>query len=125
MVYNKYDYMHADLAKVQCELETKFFADQPATEQQALDLYKQSPEKAVQFLTKYSGDQAQYAFDRWKKLGEFLLIKYMDGIVRKETNGEFTRNEHGKPTSPNRVGYPKEYYQKVVKETGDKYKVLY
>ncbi|NDV94308.1 dipeptidase [Dysgonomonas sp. 521] len=125
MVYNKYDYMHPDLAKVQKELESKFFENQESTEKEAMELYKKSPEQAVQFLTKYSETQAQYAFDRWKKLGEFLVIKYMDGVVRKEKDGEFTRNEYGKPSSPQRVGYPKDFYQRVVKETGDKYKVLY
>ncbi|WP_419033783.1 dipeptidase [Dysgonomonas gadei] len=125
MVYNKYSYMHPDLEKVQKELESKFFAEQDKTDKEALALYEKSPEQAVQFLTKYSGEQAQYAFDKWKKLGEFLVIKYMDGVVRKEKDGEFIRNEHGKPSSPQRVGYPKEFYRQVVKETGDKYKVLY
>ena len=125
MVYNKYDYMHPDLKKVQDELEGKFLSEQSNTEKEALDLYKKSPEQAVQFLTKYSEKQAQYAFEKWKKLGEFLVIKYMDGVVRKEKDGEFIRNEHGKPSSPQRVGYPKDFYERVVKETGDKYKVLY
>lgn len=125
MVYNKYDYMHPDLKKVQDELEGKFLTEQNSTEKEALELYKKSPEQAVQFLTKYSETQAQYAFERWKKLGEFLVIKYMDGVVRKEKDGEFIRNEHGKPSSPQRVGYPKDFYERVVKETGDKYKVLY
>lgn len=125
MVYNKYDYMHSDLKKVQDELEGKFLAEQSSTEKEALELYKKSPEQAVQFLTKYSEKQAQYAFEKWKKLGEFLVIKYMDGVVRKEKDGEFIRNEHGKPSSPQRVGYPKDFYERVVKETGDKYKVLY
>ena len=75
-------------------------------------------------MTAYSIDQAQYAFDRWKKLGEYLMIKYMDGIVRKEENGQFKKNEFGNPDSPNRPGYSKDFYRKVIKETGDKYKVV-
>ncbi|MDR1883980.1 MAG: C69 family dipeptidase [Prevotella sp.] len=125
MVYSKYDYMHPDLEQVQKELEGKFFAEQDKVDREALELYNKSPEQAIRFLTNYSGEQAQYAFDRWKKLGEFLLVKYMDGVVRKEKDGEFIRNEHGKPSSPQRVGYPEEFYRQVVKETGDKYKVLY
>jgi len=125
MVYAKYDYMHTDLEKVQKELEGKFLAEQEKTEKEASNLYDKSPEQAVQYLTRYSTSQAQYAFDRWKKLGEFLTIKYMDGIVRKEKDGEFTRGQYGEPTSPQRVGYSKDYYRRVVKETGDKYKVLY
>lgn len=124
MVYNKYNYMHEDLVKVQQELENHFIADQAETDKIALDKYNKSKQEAVSFLTEYSTIQAQYAFDRWKKLGEFLLIKYMDGVIRKEENGQFVRNEHGQPSSPQRVGYPKSYYQRVVKETGDRYKVI-
>ncbi len=125
MVYNRYDAMHADLKKLQGELENKFISEQAAIEEEAVKLYNDSPDKAVQYLTNYSKEQAQYAFDKWKKLGEFLIVKYMDGIVRKEENGEFRRSEYGGPSSPQRVGYPTEHYDRIVKETGDKYKVLY
>lgn len=124
MVYSKYDYMHDDLLKVQKELEDKFVAEQAPTDSEALKIYNNDPKIAVAYLTDYSKDQAQYAFDKWKKLGEFLIIKYMDGIVRKEENGKFIRNEYGQPSSPQRVGYPKDFYERVVKETGDKYKVI-
>lgn len=120
MVYAKYNYMHPDLVKVQQEIENKFITQQSQIEKEALTA-SISTEK---FLTRYSNEQAQYAFDRWKKLGEFLTIKYMDGIVRKEKDGQFIRNQYGKPTSPERVGYPEKYYREFVKETGDKYKVL-
>lgn len=123
MVYNKYNYMHPDLVKVQQELETKFLQQQPEIEKEALKLYNESPEKAIAYLTDYSIDEAQYAFDKWKKLGEYLIIKYMDGIIRKEKDGQFLRNEHGSPASPQREGYSKEFYERVVKETGDRYKV--
>lgn len=124
MVYNKYSYMHPDLQKVQQELETRFVDQQFDVEKEAQRLYKESSDKAVAYLTKYTIDEAQYAFDKWKKLGEFLVIKYMDGVVRKEKNGEFIKNEYGKPSSPERVGYSQEFYKEVVKQTGDKYKVV-
>lgn len=124
MVYSKYNYMYPDMKKVQDELESKFAKDQISTEEFALELYDKSPDKITKYLTDYSKSQAQYAFNEWKKLGEFLLVKYMDGVVRKEKNGEFIRNEYGKPSSPQRVGYSEKYYRGVVKETGDKYKVI-
>lgn len=120
MVYAKYNYIHPDLVKVQQEIENKFITQQSQIENEALT----ASILTEKFLTRYSNEQAQYAFDRWKKLGEFLTIKYMDGIVRKEKDGQFIRNKYGKPTSPERVGYPEKYYREVVKETGDKYKVL-
>lgn len=122
MVYNKYNYMYPEVQKVQKELEDKFIAQQSDVEKKAKQIYTESQEKAIAFLTDYSITQAQFAFDRWKKLGEYLTIKYMDGVVRKENNGQFTRNEYGGPSSPQRVGYPQHYYDGVAKETGDKYK---
>lgn len=123
MVYNKYNYMYPEVQKVQQELEGKFISQQAEIEAKAKQLYAESPDKAIAFLTAYSTEEAQFAFDRWKKLGEFLTIKYMDGVVRKEKDGQFIRNEHGGPSSPQRVGYPQNYYEKVAKETGDKYKI--
>ncbi len=124
MVYNKYNYMYPEVQKVQSKLEKGFLSGQAGVEAEAQKLYNTSPEKAVSYLTKYSSEQALHAFAEWKKFGEFLMIKYMDGVVRKEENGEFIRNEHGQPSSPQRVGYPKKFYEEVIKETGDKYKVV-
>lgn len=124
MVYYRYNQMHPDVVKVQKELEEKFLTQTADTDKKALALLDESQDRAVHFLTEYSKEQAQYAFDRWKKLGEFLMIKYMDGIVRKETNGVFETNEHGGPASPTRPGYSQDFYKKVIKETGDKYKVV-
>ncbi|GAB6012374.1 C69 family dipeptidase [Viscerimonas tarda] len=121
MVYNKYNYLHEEVKKVQEELESEFLAQQTHIEHIATTVQGATPQMV---LTDYSSKQAQYAFERWKKLGEFLMIKYMDGIVRKEKDGEFIRNEHGQPTSPERVGYPDKFYREIVKETGDKYKVI-
>lgn len=125
MVYNKYNYMYPEVQKVQKELESQFLAQQPEIESRAKELYNKSEVEARAFLTAYSTSQAQYAFDRWKQLGEFLTIKYMDGVVRKEKDGQFIRNEYGSPSSPERVGYPQPYYDRVAKETGDRYKTHY
>lgn len=115
--------MYPELEKAQHGLEYKFLNAQKGVESEAQRLYKESPKKAIAYLTKYSSEQALFAHSEWKKFGEYLLIKYMDGVVRKEKNGEFIRNEHGQPSSPQRVGYPDRFYREVVKQTGDKYKV--
>jgi len=59
----------------------------------------------------------------WKKLGQYLMVKYVDGVVKKEENGKFKRNPHGQPASPERPGYSNEFYKKVIDQTGEKYKV--
>ena len=32
---------------------------------------------------------AQSTFDTWKRLGEFIIVKYNDGVVRKMKDGKF------------------------------------
>lgn len=109
--YSRYCDMIVDVQKVQRQLEGNFFAMQPGIEAAALELYKKSPELAREYLTKYSVKQGNDVVKRWKKLGEFLIFKYLDGNVK---------DEHGKVHHP---GYPKQWYKKVVEQKGDHFKV--
>lgn len=124
MVYNRFSQMYPDLKKVQVNLESTFLRNQPEIEAKALELSKTSKEAAIAYLTEYANTSAQNAFSEWKKLGEFLTIKYMDGIVRKEKDGKFEKNEFGAPAQPKRVGYSEIFYRQIVKSAGDKYKVI-
>ena len=47
-------------------------------------------------------------YKRWKKLGEFLILKYMDGVVK---------DEYFKPVN---VGYPNEFKKIMVQLDGPK-----
>ena len=58
---------------------------------------------------------ANGATARWKKLGEYLLVKYMDGNVKKEKDGRFEENGYGQIVSPNQPGYDQAYYDQVAK----------
>jgi dipeptidase len=109
--YSRYCDMIKDVQKVQRELEGNFFALQPEVEKAALNLYKKAPELARDYLTAYSVKHGNAVVKRWKKLGEFLIFKYLDGNVK---------DELGKVTHP---GYPKAWYQKVVEQKGDHFKV--
>jgi hypothetical protein len=92
-------------------------------EQQVLALYEKSQPEAVHFLTRYTNNLVNEGVAEWKKLGEYLMVKYIDGVIKKEENGQFKRNEYGGPAFPSRPGYSNEYYRKIVEQTGDKYKV--
>jgi hypothetical protein len=67
--------------------------------------------------------KAEEVTTRWKELGEHLFIKYLDGNVKKEKNGNFERNPYGQPAMPDFPGYNATYYRNIVKETGDKFKI--
>ena len=116
--------MSEDVKKVQTKLESTCASQQPQIEEKALALHKQSSEEAIQFLNDYTNSLVKEGMAEWKSLGEYLMVKYVDGVIKPEVNGEFKRNQHGQPASPIRPGYSNEYYQKIIDQTGDKYKVI-
>ena len=105
--YTRYSDMIVDVQKVQNELEGQFASETPEVESAARKLYEQSPLLARDYLTNYSVKSGEMTVARWRKLGEFLLWKYMDGNVR---------DEKGRVTHP---PYRAEWYRAIVKEKGD------
>ena len=113
-VYARYSLLYPDVKRVQTEIEDGYEANQPLIEAQALRLYEDNPAKAVRLLSDYSNLSAEHATARYKKLGEYLLMKYMDGRMKNEDNGQFAKTPAGSPASPASPGYNEEYYRKVV-----------
>ena len=105
--YPKYNLVINDIQSVQNELEGVFASRQDEIEQTALSLYKNSKGEAIDYLTNYSHEMAALTYNRWKKLGEYLLLKYMDGVVK---------DEYFKPIN---VGYPDSFKKYIVDESGD------
>ena len=111
-VYARYSLLYPDVKRVQTEIEDGYEANQPLIE--AHRLYEDNPAKAVRLLSDYSNLSAEHATARYKKLGEYLLMKYMDGRMKNEDNGQFAKTPAGYPASPASPGYNEEYYRKVV-----------
>jgi len=84
-------------------------------------LYEKDPKLAVDYLTDYSCNMAQMTVSRWQKLSEFLLVKYLDGNMKQEKDGEFLRNPWGYPLPPKFPGYPNSYKEQILRETGDRF----
>jgi dipeptidase len=105
--YSRYSDMIVDIQKVQRELEGQFLAAQEGIEKEALALHEQSPERAREYLTRYSVAAGDGVTARWRRLGEQLLVKYMDGNVK---------DDKGEPQHP---PYPEAWYRRIVSERGD------
>lgn len=60
----------------------------------------------------------------YKALGDFLLVKYLDGNIKAEENGQFKRTETGACATPKWGGYNERYYRSIVDETGDRLQVV-
>jgi dipeptidase len=118
--YLRYNVMIEDIRKVQSELESKFTSEVPAIDAAAAVLVETNPELAREFVTNYSVSMGDYTVQRYRELGQFLLVKYMDGNIKKEENGTFLRSPEGYPLMPDQPGYPERWKEMVVKDTGKK-----
>jgi dipeptidase len=121
--YLRYSDMIKDVQKVQSELENKFVATVPVIDKAAQTLYGENKEQAIRFITEYSVNEANNMTVRWKKLGQYLLVKYMDGNIKKEKDGQFERTETGITPSPIFAGYPEWWLKEIAKNAGDKLKM--
>ena len=123
MVRPRYSLMIDDMRQEQKKLEDTYSQAQEGVESVALKMYADDPEKAKDFLTRYTQMTAQAAVNSWKKLGEFLIVRYNDGVVKPVKNGKIVRPETGNTAEVERPGYPDEFLKEIVKATGERYKV--
>lgn len=125
LAYLRYNDMIKDIRKVQKKLEDKFVAYVPLIDQAAKKLYEEGDETTARnFLTEFSVNEASNMTARWKELGQYLLVKYIDGNIKREKDGTFERTETGIAPGPLQPGYPDWWYRVIVEKTGDHFKVI-
>lgn len=119
MAYNRYNPMIGDIREVQKRLEDQFEEEVLNIDRLAVALYNVDKEAARDMLTDYSCKSAEYSTITWKGLGEFLMVKFLDGNVKSQNpDGSFVTNEWGLPHKVQFPGYSKEYYEEIVRTTG-------
>jgi dipeptidase len=111
--YAKSSFMSKDIRKVIDQWENTFNSLVPSIDSSAL---KMNETEARIFLTDYSSTQAQNTVEAWKELNIYLLVKYLDGNVKREENGKFLQNEAGIPENILRPGYPEEFLREMIKK---------
>jgi dipeptidase len=68
--------MRHDVDAIWVPIQTELFNKQSAIEQEALKLYEDKPEKAVEFLNDYTDRWGNEVVDKAWKMGDFLWTKY-------------------------------------------------
>lgn len=119
--YNRYDLMIPDIRKVQGALENSFI-DSRAEREAHLKNLAESGNMAhlIEDVNSEGAEIAKTATDSYRKLAEYLLVRFMDGNMKKlDKDGNFQYNEYGIALYPDFPGYDKAYYERIVKETGD------
>ena len=124
--YLLYDRVAPEIRIAIEEHETAAMDRTPSVDAVAMNLYKESPQKAREFLSDYTVTTAQSMFMKWKNLDEYLLVKYIDGNVKKQDkNGCFLDNGSGRniPASPSQPGYSDMWKKAVKEQAGERLKV--
>lgn len=119
--YNRYSQMIPDIRTVQSELENNFDA---AVGKASADIAGKSYADARAHLRTITVDGANDATARYKQLGDYLFVKYLDGNIKKEADGKFARTPEGMPVQPTFGGYNERYFRSIVQDAGDRLRVV-
>jgi dipeptidase len=116
-VYSRYVDMIVDVRAKQSELEKQFIEDVEEFDNKLKGL---SADQMRNDITKFSTERVTKTFNTWKTLNQYLLVKYMDGNVKKEKDGKFLESPYrqGQNVFPEQRLYPKKWYQTIVEDHG-------
>ena len=113
MVYPRYSMLYPEVKKRQGKLEQEFFMDVQEAEQHIAQLIQEGNNKEVRtFLNQFCQIEAEKAINSWRKLGEYLMVKFLDDAIKGEKGGQFDGNHKRIPNKVTRPGYSSEYIQK-------------
>lgn len=119
--YNRYSQMIPDIRKVQNALEDEAESEVEKAEKIVANMDYADAQAYLQYLTNtFTAD----ATKQYRALGDYLLVKYLDGNVKKEKDGKFESTPDGVPVSPAFPGYDERYYRSITNEQGDRLKVI-
>ena len=117
--YLRYNHIGTEVRSIIDTHEKEMMKRVAETDQKASEFLKKSPERIAPLTTEFSVNSANELFNKWKKLDEYLLVKYMDGNTKKQNpDGSFKNNGHSDkiPLVPDFPGYT-DIWKKAVKES--------
>lgn len=118
--YNRYSQMIPDIRLVQQGLES---AMEQATEEALAKTASMEYAEAQTQLQDMTNYWAERVTTDYKTLGDYLLVKYLDGNIKKEHDGKFSLTPEGLAEYPTFGGYNHRYYRSIVEENGEHFRV--
>jgi len=115
--YTRWNLLSPEIQNVQNQLETQYIAKVQEIDKKAVELFKKSHKKAIAFITDYSINTGNNTVKQAKNLYINLFVKYMDGNVKEKVDNQ----KIPKVVQP---GYGEDWYRLIIKETGDKFKII-
>ncbi len=117
-LYSRYSDMIVDVQRVQSDLEHGFIKDVLRLDDKAKSVVD-NEQALTNLLNDFSNRQAERMMKEWSNLDHYLLVKYIDGNIKKEKNGTFERTETKGAAFPMQPKYPEWYYKMIVEDHGD------
>jgi dipeptidase len=118
--YTRTSLLIDDLQKVQKQLEDGYIMEIPEVDKTAGELYKKKPSAAVKYITAYSFKAGENTVKHWNELYKYLFTKYVDGNVKEKQ--PVPKGYNRVNPSLSQPGYGEEWYRRLVKSTGDKFR---
>lgn len=127
--YLRYNKVGKEVRGVADKWENERLAEVKDIDAKAVELYKDGKglAKVKKYLTNYSVNTAQTMFAKWVDLDKYLMVKYIDGNVKKQdANGNFIDNGNGKniPVMPDFPGYTEKWKRAVAEDNGEVLQVM-
>ncbi len=121
--YLRYDYIGAEVRKVIDDWENEQLLKVQIADEQLSRKAIAGMKKAA---TKFSVNTAQELWEKWSDLDDYLMVKYIDGNIKKQgENGEFLNNGHhpAQPAFPDQPGYSEKFLRAIAEDNGEVLKV--
>lgn len=119
--YLRYDRIGAEVRSKVDAHENSMLARIPEIDAAAAAL-KDDAAAMSAYLGKTCADASQQLFDEWNKLDKYLMVKYIDGNIKKQNaDGSFKNNGYSPviPAFPTQEAYSEKWMENVVRDNGD------
>ena len=119
--YLRYSDMIKDIQRVQTELEMDFID----RVRDVSEDFAQNGDNLEARLNNFSSEMANNMFNSWRELSHQLLVKYIDGNIKKgnDFNFETTGTRPGQAVFPDQPQYPEWWYRYIIENHGSVIKV--
>jgi len=123
--YLRYEDMIKDIQNVQLRLESEFISRVEDISHNLAEGVIEDDNELVAQLNSFSVEMANQMFIQWKDLSHNLLVKYIDGNIKKgsDFNFETTGTRPGQCVFPEQPKYPEWWYRFIIDNHGSTIKV--
>lgn len=117
MTYSNWKYVYPEVREKIASIEDVYAEEIKDIDKKAAELYNTGySDEATSLLTDYCLQTGNNLVSAWYDFWMYLVPRYLDGFIKYLPSGE-------KFPEVKTPGYSDEWYQKIVKDTGDKYLV--